>query len=434
MKLKKIAAMLLVIALTFSMAACEKAQEKSDSGVSAGGKKVITVWAWDDNYNVKAANEAKEIYEANHDDVTVKVVSLSIDDIVQKLNTSFAAGNYDGLPNVVLIEEYRIGSYLEAFPGTLRDLSAIVHPEDWMPYKLGPLTKDGKIYGVPFDSAACAMFYRTDLLQQAGYSAQDLQNITWDQYIEIGKNVKEKTGTSMLQITSGDLTLMKILMQSAGTWYVKDDNVTLNIKGNPVMKRALETYKALMDSGIILTLPNWDAQVQAIQDSKLATIVDGSWISATIKTAADQSGKWAVAPIPRMDKMDGATNASNVGGASWYVIDKVKNADIAESFLDETFANNTELLNQLVLDIGLFSSHKDDGSFTNYDVADSFYGGQKIWKDIAAWAEVIPTVKYGINTYNIDSIVEEELQGVYSGADIDKALATIESRAEQISQ
>ena len=378
MKLKKAVAMLLVIVLTLSMVACGKTQEKSENGDSADGKKVITVWAWDDNYNVKAANEAKAIYESNHKDVTVKVVSLSIDDIVQKLNTSFAAGNYDGLPNVVLIEEYRIGSYLEAFPGTLRDLSAIVHPEDWMAYKLGPLTKDGKIYGVPFDSAACAMFYRTDLLEQAGYTDKDLQNITWDQYIEIGKKVKEKTGTSMLQITSGDLTLMKILMQSAGTWYVKDDNVTLNIKGNAVMKKSLETYKALMDSGIVLTLPNWDAQVQAIQDGKLATIVDGSWISATIKTAADQSGKWAVAPIPRMDGLDGAANASNVGGASWYVIDKVENADIAEDFLDVTFANNTELLNQLVIDIGLFSSHKDDGSFTNYDVADSFYGNQKI--------------------------------------------------------
>ena len=434
MKLKKTVAMLLVIVLTLSMVACGKAQEKSETGASADGKKVITVWAWDDNYNVKAANEAKKIYEANHNDVTVKVVSLSIDDIVQKLNTSFAAGNYDGLPNVVLIEEYRIGSYMEAFPGTLRDLSAIVNPDDWMQYKLGPLTNDGKIYGVPFDSAACAMFYRTDLLEQAGYTAKDLQNITWDQYIAIGKKVKEKTGSSMLQITSGDLTLMKILMQSAGTWYVKDDNVTLNIQDNAVMKKALETYKALMDSGIVLALPNWDAQVQAIQDGKLATIVDGSWISATIKTAADQSGKWAVAPIPRMDGVTGATNASNVGGASWYVIDKVPNADIAESFLGETFASNTELLNQLVIDIGLFSSHIDDGSFTNYDVEDSFYGGQKIWKDIAAWAVEIPTVKYGINTYNIDSIVEEELQGVYTGADIDKALTTIESRAEQISQ
>ena len=94
---------------------------------------------------------------------------------------------------------------------------------------------------------------------------------------------------------------MKILMQSAGTWYVSEDNTSLNIAGNPVIKEAMQVYKDLMDAGIVMNFPGWDEKVRGIQNGDLATIVDGCWISATIKTAEDQSGKWALKPIPRID-------------------------------------------------------------------------------------------------------------------------------------
>ena len=435
MRIRKLLALLLAAAAALCLPACGGSTSGSNAGKTADESKTeITAWAWDDNFNVKALRLAKERYEAEHPDVTLTVISQSLNDVVQKLNTAFAAESYDGLPNIVLIEDYRVGGYLDVFPGSLRDLSSIINADDWMPYKLSAFTRDGKIYGVPFDSAVCGMFYRVDFLEQAGYTGEDLNNITWSEYIALGKNVKEATGVSMLEQTSGDLTLMKILMQSAGTWYVSEDNTSLNIAGNPVIKEAMQVYKDLMDAGIVMNFPGWDEKVRGIQNGDLATIVDGCWISATIKTAEDQSGKWALKPIPRMDHVEGAVNASNVGGSSWYVVDKVANADVAENFLKETFASDTGFLNELVNDIGLFSSHKSDGNFTNYEAQDAFFGNQKIWEDFAAWAELVPQVPYGINTYNIDDIVEEELQTVLQGGDIDAALSAIESRAAQIGQ
>lgn len=43
------------------------------------------------------------------------------------------------------------------------------------------------MYGVPFDSGATGFYYRTDYLEQAGYSTADLEDITWNEFIEIGK-------------------------------------------------------------------------------------------------------------------------------------------------------------------------------------------------------------------------------------------------------
>lgn len=33
------------------------------------------------------------------------------------------------------------------------------------------------------------MFYRKDMIEKAGFAEADMQNITWDRYIEIGKKL-----------------------------------------------------------------------------------------------------------------------------------------------------------------------------------------------------------------------------------------------------
>ena len=48
------------------------------------------------------------------------------------------------------------------------------------------------MYGIPFDSGVAAVFYRTDYIEEAGYTAEDMQDLTWDKYIEIGQAVQEK--------------------------------------------------------------------------------------------------------------------------------------------------------------------------------------------------------------------------------------------------
>ncbi len=98
----------------------------------------------------------KKVYE--NQDVDVEVVTMSQDDIVQKLNTSLASGNTDGLPNIVLIEDYRIQGYLSSYPDAFSDLTDIVNEEDFSSYKFGVNKVDDVIYGVPFDSGVAGLF------------------------------------------------------------------------------------------------------------------------------------------------------------------------------------------------------------------------------------------------------------------------------------
>lgn len=127
----------------------------------------MTVWCWDETYNTPAVKDAIKQYKKENGKQKVKVVTMAQDDIVQKLNTVLSSGGSKGLPNIVLIEDYRIQSYLKAYPDAFADLSSISKKGNFSSYKSAVNTVDGKTYGVPFDSGVAGLFYRTDLIKQA---------------------------------------------------------------------------------------------------------------------------------------------------------------------------------------------------------------------------------------------------------------------------
>ncbi len=427
MKFKRIAAMALAGMMTLSLAACgssgdgEKAKKKDDNK--------LTIWAWDESFNIKAANEAKDIYAKENPDAEVEVVTMAQDDIVAKLNTSLSSGSYDGLPDIVLIEDYRIQGYLTAYQDEFADLSDIASADDFASYKTGVNQVDGKMYGIPFDSGVAAVFYRTDLIEQAGYTSEDMQNLTWDKYIEIGKAVKEKTGKHMLTLDPSDLGQIRMMLQSAGAWYT-DEEGKVNIKDNEALKQAFSTYQKIVDSGISKQVSDWDQFVGAFNNGDVASVPTGCWISPSILKAEDQSGKWAVAAFPKMAENADSVNASSIGGAGWYVLKNVGHEELAKDFLSKTFASNAELMNQLAVDINLVSTLKAAESAENYTKGIEYYGGQEVFADFAEWQNAVPTVNYGQDTYAIEDMMTEALQQILSGTDMDKVLSDYQGQVE----
>lgn len=427
MKFKRIAAMALAGMMTLSLAACgssgdgEKAKKKDDNK--------LTIWAWDESFNIKAANEAKDIYAKENPDAEVEVVTMAQDDIVAKLNTSLSSGSYDGLPDIVLIEDYRIQGYLTAYQDEFADLSDIASADDFASYKTGVNQVDGKMYGIPFDSGVAAVFYRTDLIEQAGYTSEDMQNLTWDKYIEIGKAVKEKTGKHMLTLDPSDLGQIRMMLQSAGAWYT-DEEGKVNIKDNEALKQAFSTYQKIVDSGISKQVSDWDQFVGAFNNGDVASVPTGCWISPSILKAEDQSGKWAVAAFPKMAENADSVNASSIGGGGWYVLKNVGHEELAKDFLAKTFASNAELMNQLAVDINLVSTLKAAESVENYTKGIEYYGGQEVFADFAEWQNAVPTVNYGQDTYAIEDMMTEALQQILSGTDMDKVLSDYQGQVE----
>lgn len=372
---------------------------------------------------------AKDVYATQNPDVKIDVQENAQADIVQKLNTGLNSGTTKGLPNIVLIEDYRAQSFLQAYPDAFYDLSSVINASDFADYKIGPTSLDGKQYGVPFDSGVAGLYVRKDLLEQAGYKVEDLQDVNWDKIIEIGKAVKAKTGKALLTQDPNDLGLIRMMIQTAGSWYTKEDGTTPDLKDNAVLKQALETYKQLMEADIVKVTSDWSQFVGAFNSGDVATVPTGNWITASVKAEASQSGQWAVVPFPTLPNTSSSVHASNLGGSSWYVLN-IDGKEAAAEFLKQTFGSNVDLYQNLNKEIGAIGTLKAAASGEAYSAADEFFGGQKITADFAKWTEQIPRVNYGMHTYEIEDLLAVEVQNYLNGKALDKVLADAQSQAE----
>lgn len=425
--MKKI--MMLLMASVLFLAACSSSgSDSADGGGSEQDSNKVTIWAWDPNFNIAALNMAKEMYEKENPDVEIEIVENAQADIVQKLNTGLSSGTSKGLPSIVLIEDYRAQSFLQAYPDAFHDMSDSFNVDDFAEYKIAPTSFDGKQYGLPFDSGVTGLYVRTDYLEEAGYTLEDLQGIDWNEYIEIGKKVKEATGKDMITLDPNDLGLIRLMIQTAGAWYMEEDGVTPALAGNEALKQAFEAYKGMMDADIVKPNSDWSQFVANFNSGDVASVPTGNWITPSVKAEASQSGKWAVAPIPKL-AVEGAVNASNLGGSSWYVLNG-DSSEAAADFLGKTFGSNADLYQQLVTEIGAIGTYKPASGGEAYEKADEFFGGQKIISDFAGWTEEIQGLNYGMHTYAIEDIMIVEMQNYLNGKSIDDVLNDAQAQAE----
>ncbi|MEG6567996.1 sugar ABC transporter substrate-binding protein [Thermoanaerobacterium saccharolyticum] len=404
-----------------SSGSSKSSKNTSQGNSSSSTKQKITIWAWDPNFNIAIMNQAKSIYIKDHPNVQIDVVEMAKADVEQKLNTVLASGSKEGLPDIVLIEDYNAQKYLHAYPGAFADLTDKINYNDFANYKIKVMTVDGKKYGVPFDSGVAGFFYRSDILSQAGFKAEDLNNITWDQFMNIGKQVKEKTGKDMISLDPTDAGIIGMALQSAGQWYF-DDNGKPNLTNNEVLKKAVNLYKELINSNFVKKETGWNNWVASFNNGDVASVITGAWIIGSIKAAKDQSGKWALAPMPRLN-IDSSVNASNSGGSSWYVLNDSPNKDVAIDFLKTIYDGNDEFYQTILTNQGAIGTYLPAQDGSAYSSPDPFFGGQKVFLDLSEYMKKVPSINYGMYTSEVNSALMSVMPDVYSGKlSVDDAL------------
>ena len=399
-------------------------------GMTAASAAEVTVWLWDPNFNGATMREAGDRYAASHPDFSLNIIELDKAALEQRLQVQLASGTTDGLPDIVLIEDYGAQKYLQSFPGAFEPLNGVIDYSAFAPYKVELSTVNGQTYSLPFDSGVTGYFYRSDLLGEAGYTAADLENITWNRLIEIGQDVKEKTGGILLPIDPNSSDFMRIMMQSAGTWYFDaDGNPT--IKDNPAVRAALDTYQRLLAAGITKPVAGWPEYTGSFTSGDTLSTYSGVWMTATIKANADQSGNWGIAPTPRLDDVEGSVNASNLGGSSWYVLSSAPEKETAIDFLSEIWAKDVDFYQKILVNQGALGSLLAAREGEAYRASDEFFGGAPVWQNFSEWLSAIPAVNYGIFTNEADSAVAAQIPALTSGGNVDDIIDAIDAQVRQ---
>jgi len=418
----------LTILLTLVLA-CGKKENVS----KANSEKVVTVWAWDKNFNVSIMEKAAKKYEASNPGVKIEVVDYAQSDIVTKLNIGLSSGAGKGLPEIVLIEDYSAKKYISSYPGYFANLKGEIDHSKFADYKVEAMTEKDGIYGIPFDSGVTGFFYRKDILEKAGFKEKDLNNITWNRFVEIAKIVREKTGVHMIPgDLLGDAGLLRIMMQSAGKWYFdKDGNV--DIANNMALKEAFKVMQAFHKNNVMKATSGWGEWVGAMNKGESASVVTGIWIMGSIKAETSHKGLWSIANTPRLANVNNAVNASNLGGSSWYVLEKSPNRDIAIDFLNTIYAGDNEFYQQILVENGAMGTYLPSQQGSAYTQKDEFFGGQAIYQDFSKWVKEIPAVNYGAFVNEADSVVLAALRRVINeNANIDSSLKRAEDELKAI--
>ena len=401
--------------------------------VSIASAGEVTIWCWDPNFNGATMKEAAARYTAAHPETTFNIVDFAKADLEQKLQAQLASGTTDGLPDIVLIEDYGAQKYLQSFPGAFEPLTGKVDYSGFAPYKVELATVNGQSYSLPFDSGVTGFFYRSDYLKDAGYDAAALEDITWDRFIEIGKDVEAKTGHKLVSLDLNDAGLLRIMLQSAGAWYFTPDGQPA-IADNATFKAALTSFANLLKSGVYKQASGWNEYLANFTSGDAAGAVTGVWMTGTIKAQADQAGKWSVAPIPKLDGVESATHASNLGGSSWYVLASSAEKDEATDFLASVWGKDIDFYQKILVDQGALGSLLAARDGEAFKSSDAFFGGQAVWQNFSDWLGAIPGVNYGIFTNEADAAVIAQIPALKDGGDVDAAIAAIDAQVRQQTQ
>lgn len=417
--MKKRLSLLLVLVMMFVVG--------SSIGIAqTANEVVITVWCWDPAFNIFAMEEAAKIYAEVAPNVKVDIVETPWDDVQTRLTTAVMAGQTDALPDILLMQDNALIKNVTNYPGTFVDLTdSGIDFSRFADYKVALTIVDGRNYAVPFDNGTAIDALRIDVLEEAGYSIDDFRDITWTQYIELGKDILEKTGKPLGSNVAESPDLLMVMLQSAGTWMFHEDGEVF-IADNEVLKEVIEIYIDLVKSGVLIQVNDWEQYISTINRGSVAGTINGCWIIGSITAQPEQYGLWRITSIPRLERAPNATHYSNQGGSSWMVLSSSKHPDVAMDFLAHTFAASVNLYETILPSSGALATYLPAGDSDVYNEPHDFFGGQAIYADITDFAANVPQVSYGIYNYEAREAIGTAISQILAGADIDAALREAE--------
>ena len=400
-----------------------KAEQEEEDEKS---RNTLTVWCWDPAFNINAMEKAEEVYKQTHPDFELIVVETPSDDVQTKLETAVLSATTEELPDIILMQDRAFQKNVIRYPDGFVDLTDTgIDFNVFSAGKVGFSTVDGRNYGVPFDNGAVIACYRSDILKQAGFTIKDFENITWDEYIEKGKIVLEKTGKPLLSFQKGGSDPIVMLLQSAGGGFF-DKNGKLVITDNEILKEVMETYVRMVQEGVLMEVNDWERYISSINNGEVAGVINGCWIMASIQSAQDQSGKWEITNMPRLTNVATATNYANQGGSSWAVTTGCDNVELAVDFLGSTFGGSVELYEN-ILSSGAISCYLPAGDSAKYGEKNEFFSGDAVYTKIIDFAGKIPSCITGVYFNEASDSIASAMSNMLEGSDIDTELRKAES-------
>lgn len=293
---------ILLLLVGWALAGCEE---------TSGAPTVVRFWAMGREGEV--VRQLIPEFERTHPRVRIEVQQLPWTAAHQKLLTAFAG---ESLPDVAQLGNTWLPEFV-ALHALDPVQPSVVDGGDYFPGIWQTNVIDQTAYGVPWYVDTRLLFYRRDLLAEAGYAAPPA---TWAEWIGMLRAIKQRAGPHrygvLLPLNEYEPLLAFALQQQAPL--LRDGDTRGNFRGED-FKRALRFYREMFDEGFApATSAN---QISNVWDEfargSFTFYITGPWSIGEFKRRlpASMQASWMTAPLPGPD----GPGYSIAGGSSLVV-------------------------------------------------------------------------------------------------------------------
>lgn len=283
--IRALAMMLLMLVL----AGCAKPQEG------------VTLRFWAMGREAEVVGELIREFEAENPGIRVEIQNIPWTAAHEKLLTAYAA---DGLPDVCQLGNTWIAEFatLQALTPLQPyvDASSVVKPLDYFPGIWDTNVVDGQLVGVPWYVDTRLLFYRKDLLRQAGF---DHPPRTWAEWDQMNAALKKLMGPKrypvLMPLNEFEPQLSFALQQSDPL--LRERNTLGNFR-SPGFRRTLAFYDNMFQQGWAPKMS--ETQISNVWDEFFrgftAFYLSGPWNIREFRQRqpAGLEGEWGTTALP----------------------------------------------------------------------------------------------------------------------------------------
>lgn len=269
-------------------------------------------------------------FERRHPGIRVRVQQIPWSAAHEKLLTAHVGGT---LPDVFQLGNTWLPEFhaLKAL-APLDEVLPAAEQADLFPGVLAANRIDGQLWGLPWYVDTRLLYYRADLLAQAGI---DRPPHTWSEWLTALHRVRDLTGRPPLLLPFAEWqTLIALGLQQQAT--LLREGGRFGDFRTPAFRAAFAFYLRLFREGLAEVAGEAAAGniYQAFARGRIAFLVSGPWNLGEFarRLPEDLQGAWATAPLPVPDGTP-YPGASIAGGASLAIRADSRHMDAARALI-----------------------------------------------------------------------------------------------------
>lgn len=281
-------------------------------------------------------------FNAEYPNITISIQSIPWSAAHEKLLTAYAGNTMPDIWQLgnTWIPEFQAIDALAPLDSLIAR-SEIISPKNYFEGIWNTNIIAGVTFGIPWYVDTRLLFYRSDILAEAGYSHPPR---TWDQWLDVSRRITQLSPDKeqyaiFLSTILDDWYVPVILIMNNGGRLLKENNCYAAFN-DPKTVAALEYYLTFFRENLAIRTMSKVANIyQGFADNYFAMMITGPWnVNEIRKRHPELNGKWSTAMTPASVHQN-----STAGGSSLVISKNTKHPVAAFKFIEFMSRAETQL-------------------------------------------------------------------------------------------